>query len=367
MPAWWRLLRRGRFRVSPQCWGPCLFDGLFAAGNSSLRLLQHPYSYSRVRQVELPDDPVFVIGHWRTGTTWMHELLAVDPRLRAPTSFECFVPNHFLISRRLMAPWSGFVLPRQRPPDKMAMGWERPQEDEFALCLRGAGSLYDQIAFPQDLTPSCPTLNLERLNSNQLAVWKNCWFVFLKELLVARPGRLLLKSPTHTFRLEQIAQWFPKARFVMMVRDPYDVFASTRKLWQSLFRLHRWQRWSSSSDPAGRRSARVTVEQQRLREFILRLFASMHERSWPIIEKLGADRCQIVRFEDFTSTPKRTLERLYESLGLERTTEIANRWEEAIGQRSGYQPDRYELDDVTRREINQAWQPYFDDFEYASR
>ena len=35
----------------------------------------------RLRKAELPDDPIVVIGHWRSGTTYLHQLLACDPTL----------------------------------------------------------------------------------------------------------------------------------------------------------------------------------------------------------------------------------------------------------------------------------------------
>ena len=58
-----------------------------------------------------------------------------------PTTYECFAPNHFLISSWLVKRLT-FLLPRQRPMDNMMTGWDRPQEDEFALCNMGIPSPY---------------------------------------------------------------------------------------------------------------------------------------------------------------------------------------------------------------------------------
>ena len=33
----------------------------------------------RLQRVQLPDDPIVVIGHWRSGTTYLHQLMACDP------------------------------------------------------------------------------------------------------------------------------------------------------------------------------------------------------------------------------------------------------------------------------------------------
>jgi len=56
----------------------------------------------------LPDDPVFVLGLPRSGTTLLHQLLAADPQFLAPDTFQVFHPTSFLTARpwreRLLAP-----------------------------------------------------------------------------------------------------------------------------------------------------------------------------------------------------------------------------------------------------------------------
>ena len=46
--------------------------------------------------------PLFIVGHWRTGTTLLHELLILDPRHAFPTTYQCMEPNHFLLTERLV-------------------------------------------------------------------------------------------------------------------------------------------------------------------------------------------------------------------------------------------------------------------------
>ena len=117
-------------------------------------------------------DPIFIIGHWRTGTTLLHELLWLDGRQRCPTTFECFTPNNFLISETLLKPWSGFTLPRRRPPDNMQMGWDLPQEDEFALCNMGVPCPYWGIAFPNQPRQADDYFELDRLDAFQRRRWQ---------------------------------------------------------------------------------------------------------------------------------------------------------------------------------------------------
>ena len=87
-----------------------LVQGLVTSGLDRLQRMIHPMGDD-----ELPA-PVFVIGHWRAGTTLLHELLVRDPRHTYPNTYDCFGPNHFLLRlgglNRLM------VVPRRQSKRK---------------------------------------------------------------------------------------------------------------------------------------------------------------------------------------------------------------------------------------------------------
>src|SRR5206468_2792426 len=72
--------------------------------------------------------------------------------------------------------------------------------------------------------------------------WEEAFVWFVKRLTYRDPRRLVLKSPTHSCRIETLRGLFPDARFVHIVRDPYVVFSSTVNLWKSLYSTHGLQR-----------------------------------------------------------------------------------------------------------------------------
>ena len=355
-----RIVARHRFRIPWRRFPALCFDGAFAAANSLLRVPQQLLLGRRIRRCNVGDDPLFVLGHWRSGTTLMHELLALDPRFRAPTTYECFLPSHFVLTRRWVESWSGFVLPRRRPPDTMRVGWSRPQEDEFALCLRGAGSVYDLIAFPQELSLPVPSLQLECLPIRERNRWHGTWTEFLKELLYVHPGRLLLKSPTHTFRLRQLTEWFPNARFLLMVRNPYDVFASTMKLWRSLGSRYGYQKLPHDH------SASSSSDRLPLREFVMALHETMLSRLEPFLQALPANKLLTVRYEDLVTSPMATIARVYDGLELGRFDQAEPHLRRELEERRAYRASCYELDGETKREIRRRWSASFDAFGYAT-
>ena len=64
--------------------------------------------------------------------------------------------------------------------DNMRLGWERPQEDEFALCNMGLRSPYEYLAFPNHLQPGTTHLNAEEWADEDVDRWKASFVWFIK-------------------------------------------------------------------------------------------------------------------------------------------------------------------------------------------
>ena len=238
---WAKILWRNRFAVHPKYWYIAGIVSVVSTVNLVLRWCQNGLHGERVRNTHIDKQPIFVIGHWRTGTTLLHELITQDRQFSYPDFFACFNPNHSLISEQFFKTYAQWMAPQQRPMDNMAAGWDRPQEDEFALCLLGSPSPYVDLAFPNRPSMYPGSLDLSGLSQYELLRWKRTFMRFLQTLTVRDPRQLVLKSPPHTARIPVLLEMFPDARFVHIVRDPYVVFPSTVKMWNSMTRGHCFQ------------------------------------------------------------------------------------------------------------------------------
>ena len=65
----------------------------------------------------------------------MHDLFSEDPNLAFPTTYECFVPHHFLLTEGTLDRLAKGLLPKRRPQDDVPVGFDRPQEEEFAMLM----------------------------------------------------------------------------------------------------------------------------------------------------------------------------------------------------------------------------------------
>lgn len=337
--AWLGLLARNRFRIGWRQWWVAAIVTVMSTFNSVLRLVQGIFYGRRIRRTELRQPPIFILGHWRTGTTLLHELLIRDPRHSFPTTYECFNPNHFLLTEKLLTKLFWFLMPTKRPMDNMAVGWDRPQEDEFALCMLGAPSPYLTMAFPNRGPAFQEYFDLENVSPGALGAWKKTFQRFLQTITYRNPKRLVLKSPPHTCRIPVLKEMFPGAIFIHIVRNPYVVFASTVNLWKSLYR----------------RQGLQTPTFAGLEEFVLQTHSHMYERLEATRHLVDEDHFYELRYEDLVADPVGQMRMLYEHLKLDDFEAALPHLEHYLASVAGYETNRYELTDRQREEIGRRW------------
>lgn len=84
---WWATLRTNRFAVDWRFRRRAIRLTARSILNSWYRRREENAFREQIDLVTVPS-PVFVLGHWRSGTTFLHNLLAYDPRWAFPTLYE---------------------------------------------------------------------------------------------------------------------------------------------------------------------------------------------------------------------------------------------------------------------------------------
>jgi hypothetical protein len=337
--AWLRLLARNRFAVHPSHWYIAAIVTCVSFGHTVLRLVQSSIYRQRIRATELAGAPIFILGHWRTGTTLLHELLVQDERFGYPTTYACMDPCDFLLTERLFAKLFRFLVPSRRPMDNMKAGFDRPQEDEFGLCLLGTGSPYEMIAFPNRPPSGQEFLDLVEVSPRQLRHWKRTLETFLRMVTLRNPKRLVLKSPPHTARIAVLRALFPGALFLHIVRDPYVVYASTVNLWRTLFRTHGLQHPTGAG----------------LEEYVLSTYLRMHARLEEGKKLLPPRQFFELRYEDLIQDPAGVMQQVYKHFGLDGVERYLPRLEAYLATIKGYETNRYQLSPEERALVAQRW------------
>ena len=179
-------------------------------------------------------DTIFIIGHWRSGTTYLHNLLASDPQFSFPSTSSCMNPHVFMLGPpKTNAPAT------RRPMDDAIITTDSPQEDEFALLGLGARSPYEALLFPRRLEAAFALADPSDLPPHERQLWEKQFKFFTKAVRLLGANRpSVLKSPTHSYRLRALINLIPTAKFILIKRDPVEVFESTFRMWRSLFSLY---------------------------------------------------------------------------------------------------------------------------------
>jgi len=244
--------------------------------------------------------PLFILGHWRSGTTFLHEIMARDERFGYPNSYQVSFPHTFLSTEkfgaRLLAPF----LPRRRPMDGMEMRLSSPQEDEFAICSSTLQSPCLGWVFPRQKHEFARYLTLESLTAEELAEWRNTFTWFLKKVQFRCDRPLVLKSPPHTARIRHLLKWFPEAKFVHIHRDPYRVIQSSLHTFRI---LHGWHTLQCSS-------------LEDLEAWTLQQYTEMHCALFEQQASIPEGRFHEISFEALEQDPVAEIRRLYRTLDL---------------------------------------------------
>src|SRR5262249_9093410 len=136
--------------IDPVYWHRGAFVTLMSIVNSFARNFEERRFGKAVRRTQITEPPLFVLGHWRSGTTHLHNLLAEDTdQFAYANTYQVVNPHTFLTTEDVNTRRFAFLLPKTRPMDNMALSFEAPQEDEFGILLGCFRSLYLGISFPR--------------------------------------------------------------------------------------------------------------------------------------------------------------------------------------------------------------------------
>jgi hypothetical protein len=348
---WDALRRRDGGDVDPPFRPRAAFQSAVSLANSALAAAEERRFGPRVEAAEVRP-PLVILGHWRHGTTHLHNLLARDPRLAPPTLFRTLYPRTFLTTERLVPRLGRPLLLRTRPHDGIPLGFGVPNEDEVALCNDSGVSPYLSWAFPRASAFFDRFLTLRDADDAERARWRGSLLRFLKALSL-RDGRpAVLKSPTHTARIRLLLDLLPGVRFVHIRRDPYEVFRSTRHMVGATMPYWRLQRERPGDEPADDR--------------ILRVYREMYDAYFEELPLIPPGRSCEVAYEDLERDPLGQVGSIYEALGLPGFDAVRPALAAYTASIAGYRKNRHPpLPGPTRRRVADAWRPCFEAWGYA--
>ena len=105
--------------------------------------------YRKLADKPLEMDPLFILGHWRSGTTFVHNVFACDKHFGYTTTYQTVFPHLMLWGQPFFKKNMAFLMPDKRPADNMELKVDLPQEEEFALSNMMPYTYYNFWFFPK--------------------------------------------------------------------------------------------------------------------------------------------------------------------------------------------------------------------------
>ncbi len=231
-----RLVRKNKISLLyyPRLIAICLINLINFPFRSYERLVINP----KYKKKNIKKKPIFILGHWRSGTTHLHNLLCKDPKMAYITTYQSVFPDTVFnkLGRFIFASFSRLMIPGIRKGDNVTLGISLPQEEEFALGAKIPISFYYFWMFPKNmLNYYNKFIRFNHIKSKQLNLWKLDYELLIKKAIKNTNGEVFIsKNPPNTGRIKILLEMFPKAKFIHIHRNPIEVFLSTQNFYYKM-------------------------------------------------------------------------------------------------------------------------------------
>lgn len=294
--------------------------------------------------------PVFILGHWRSGTTFVHNVLSCDKHFGYCTTYQTVFPNLMMFGQPFFKKTMGWLMPDKRPTDNMELAPDLPQEEEFALSNMMPYTYYNFWFYPKNQLEYCDKYMLfDDITPQELNEWERIFTKMMKISLWNTGGtQFLSKNPPHTGRVAELVKMYPNAKFIYLVRNPYTVFESTRSFFNNTIQPLKLQEFSP----------------EEMEKNILEVYAKLYHKYEADKHLIPEGNLIEVKFEDFEADALGMTKKIYDTLSLPGWDEARTAIEQYVGSKKGYKKNKYKYDQRTIELVEKHWKFALDQWGY---
>lgn len=322
---------------------------------SPFRWLQLLIFTKRIKKIDFSEKPpVFVLGHWRSGTTHLHYLLTQDEQFTYLENFQAFFFRVALMSKTIMKPILNFFMPSTRPQDNIKITANSPSEEEHPLTNLTEKSGMQTFFFPRNISYYDKYNIFQGTSEREKRSWKKVYHWMLQNIsFYGDPSKnLLLKNPHSMGRIEVLLEMYPNAKFIHIHRNPYDVFNSNIHLYEKAVKTQFLQDFSNAE----------------IEERVLYCYETSFRKFLNDWNKIPSENRVEISYKDLSQTPLKTMESIYKTISLGDFKRIRPRLENYLANERNYKKNKFsEIRPDLLDSINERWKFVFDEYNYEMR
>ncbi len=350
MDVWLKLLRENK--VDKEFYPQAAVITLESAVLTPLAYLEYLLFWIPVHFTKIKKDPIYVIGFWRSGTTYLQNLLTRDPQFGWFDPVSTIMFGNCILLRKPLTALAKNGLKGARAMDNLEFELDLPMEEAHGFTNLTDLSVSHMMAFPDHGKGAkyVEAIFTDALSSKDR---KRFWHVYnymLKKLTYIKGGKqLLLKSPDNTARIAFLKRAYPKAKFINIYRNPYTVVRSAL----NMFRIEMDKYALSES-----------VSDQYLLDRVCLIFERVYRRAFRDLDNLApCDKIEI-KYEDFVENQEEYLEKIYKQLGIKNYDKAYPYFKEYMDSMKDYKTNQYDYAPELIEKVNERLGFYFERYGY---
>lgn len=348
---WIRILRSVPAKsISLKFLNRILTVGTISLVSTPFQVYEHFRLRKKIANAALDESPVFIIGHWRSGTTFLHNALCQDDQFGYITTLQSLFPHSYL-TNPFFSSLAKIAMPPTRPMDDMKIYLGSPQEEEMAMVNLGPNSLYHIWHFPDQTKAFYKQIaKFEAPDQKQKKQWiKNYLFLLKNAAYRSSKPRLALKNPTNTSRIPTLLELFPNAKFIFIYRHPTEVYASTKKLYRKIVPIFQLQNFDF----------------EMIRKNIIWIYKDLMTSYLNDRHLIPEKNLIEVKYEDFTKEPLQHLAQIYTQLDIPHFEANQATFEAYFNSHKKGKKGKYKLTEEELKEIHNEWAFAYKHFGYC--
>lgn len=306
-----------------------------------LILIEIIFLSKKIMLTPIHKDPVFIVGHYRTGTTLLYKLMVADKRWGYVNDYDLLFPFHSNWMQRLLKPIIQAIFRILRVKhaffNDYAINLNDPNEDEgYLINSFSPFAVYWGYIFPRNAEKYLDRFIFFR-DTETRAAWKEAYLYNLKKLTMKKEyKRLIIKSPPNTARINVLLELFPDAKFIFIYRNPYHVYISMEKLWKDCI-----EKYFSLQKIA-------TKDREKIVSSHFKKLMHAYEKDKKLIPKQNLVE---IRYETLKKNPLAAVKSIYEKLHLPDFNETSDSIKSRIEREKEYKITKYDFDEDTLDKI----------------